>query len=273
MPITRRTRATRSHAHRMAAAGAVLVLALSYGAGFAPQVTAAHAASTNDIDGDGIANGVDRDVDGDGIGNGNIREKDIDGDGLKDTAAAEKDMDADGLRDGRCSEKDIDGDGRPNTTDPDIDGDGRANTNPLDTDIDGDGIPNATDADANGDCVPDASTPPPPPPPPVGTPIPGGGVLTTGPCTPVFIGGPGFQRTYPEVDIFGDLLGSVTINLTSTDPNAVTLISVCVQPGVTVEREFLGDPTRPIQLLFSRNGHPAADVAFGQHPDVHRFPL
>ena len=74
------------------------------------------AASSDDLDNDGIPNGSDPDVDGDGIPN--------------------------------TSDKDIDGDGIENKNDPDIDGDGIKNG--IDKDSDGDGTPDAEDETPGG---------------------------------------------------------------------------------------------------------------------------
>jgi hypothetical protein len=80
----------------------------------------------DDIDGDGVPNGLDEDIDGDGVPN--IQETGPDGD--------------------------IDGDGIPNSEDTTDFGDSSDQEGPQ-GDIDGDGIPNSLDSDDDGDGIPD----------------------------------------------------------------------------------------------------------------------
>lgn len=74
-------------------------------------------ANAADVDGDGLANGVDPDVDGDGLRN--AYDIDIDGDGRLNSF--DTDADADGLHHYR--DHDDDGDGSPDLLDNDDDGD------------------------------------------------------------------------------------------------------------------------------------------------------
>ena len=106
-----------------------------------------------DLDGDGIADGLDDDIDGDGVKNT------ADPDPLDGSLSV--DTDGDGVDD--SEDADLDGDGVPNTTDPDIDGDGLDNSSdafPNDPsevlDSDSDGVGDNADLDDDNDGTPDA---------------------------------------------------------------------------------------------------------------------
>lgn len=174
MPCVRITMKTNLHTLPvLAAAVALMVSALEHHC---------QAASTRDLDRDGIPNLIDPDIDNDGIPNGldrnvdggiarsgplkgryigdrinndGIAETDIDDDDLRDDALSEKDIDGDHLADDSASEKDIDGDGRADDhpSESDIDGDGRADDSPDELDIDGDGLndDSGLDDDIDGD--------------------------------------------------------------------------------------------------------------------------
>lgn len=121
--------------------------------------------SSDDLDRDGIVNGIDPDVDNDGKPNGADRNVDggrckkgplkgkYIGDRLKNDDDRELDIDDDGRPDDSPNELDIDGDRRKDDApgERDIDGDGRLDDHPSESDIDGDGKDDSMDDDIDGD--------------------------------------------------------------------------------------------------------------------------
>ncbi len=112
----------------------------------------------DDVDGDGVINGVECALgDTDGDGTPNVFDPDDDGDGILTI-----DEDVDGNDD--PTDDNTDGDDVPNYLDTDDDGDGiltidedvDGNDDPTDDDSDGDDVPNYLDADDDGDGVPTA---------------------------------------------------------------------------------------------------------------------
>lgn len=134
-----------------------------------------------DMDGDGIADGVEGEGDSDGDGTPDREDADSDGDCISDLlergdmpeGGVPADSDGDGTPNyldldsdnngrtdadevGDCaSPKDSDEDGAPNFMDLDNDGDNLLDTEEGTTDPDGDGMPAWNDEDTDGDCIPD----------------------------------------------------------------------------------------------------------------------
>ena len=126
-----------------------------------------------DTDGDGIPDYLDTDSDNDGIpdsverGADGLHPKDTDGDGIPDYI--DTDSDNDGIPDSvECGPdglhpRDSDGDGIPDYMDPDSDNDGIPDSiekgpdglHPRDTD--GDGLPDYRDPDSNNNGIPDSA--------------------------------------------------------------------------------------------------------------------
>ena len=132
-----------------------------------------------DMDGDGIADGVEGSGDSDGDGTPDNQDTDSDGDCIPDAEERgdapegglpadsdhdgtpnylDEDSDNNGVLDadeaGSCDDpEDLDGDGTPDFMDLDNDGDTILDVEEGDADPDGDGVPSWNDRDSDGDCV------------------------------------------------------------------------------------------------------------------------
>jgi len=130
-----------------------------------------------DLDGDGEPDCIDDDIDGDGVSNGldncpkfdNAGQADLDKDGTGDTC--DPDLDGDSIPNGvdncvnikNTLQSDVDGDGKGDLCDEDIDGDGTDNDsdncllvpNAAQADSDEDGIGDLCEEDLDGDGEPD----------------------------------------------------------------------------------------------------------------------
>jgi hypothetical protein len=137
---------------------AVTLLGLGCDGGGGPAIDEPNGAGIDpdDLDGDGVRNGLDEDIDGDSVAN--TEDDDVDGDGVSN---ADEASDGDSATnpygdspDHSGSQGDIDGDGVPNGLDDDDDGDGVADGVNGDGSCDGGStIVSDEDADCDGFCL------------------------------------------------------------------------------------------------------------------------
>ncbi|HMW71516.1 MAG TPA: Ig-like domain-containing protein, partial [Cellvibrionaceae bacterium] len=107
----------------------------------------------SDLDGDGLADPIDKDMDGDGLPNTLESNLDTDRDGIPNSR--DRDSDNDGIPDSLEGAVDTDGDGIPDYLDKDSDSDGLPDSLEGAGDSDRDGLPDYRDVDSDNDGVSD----------------------------------------------------------------------------------------------------------------------